>query len=167
MQIATSITPVAPAPAATHYFVVLSKLLKPFEHLSGIYVDWMGAEFLGQLVKLKLTSEGVTFDAKSSFRHATCLTRAFMILEVIDPVAASEALRPLFAHCAGEGFFVMGWLDAREALWRPLWPEKPAFDLHERMEEFMNGTAPEIENYRTAVLRHMESIRKTNLENPS
>lgn len=167
MKTAELIQPPATARAGTKAFVVVSKFFHPFKELPGIYVDTFGGVLLGRLLELQLRTQGVVFDDGGPARTAVCLTRAIALFEVTDPLAASEALSPILEDAKLAQLFVMGWLDEREVLWRPLWPLAPAFDLNQRMNELMQSENADFKTYQAALVRHIEAVRQRSLDNPS
>lgn len=167
MKTAELIQPATPARSDTKMFVVVSKFFQPFNDFSGIFVDALGGALLGQLLELQLRAQRVAFNDKRPARSAGCLTRAAAVFEVADPLAVSEALRPIMEDAGLLESFVMGWLDEREILWRTLWPKAPAFDLNQRMSEIMESQNADLKTYQAELQRHLAAARQRSLENPS
>lgn len=153
--------PAAPALQAAEgkLFVVCSQCPAATLDAPGILIEGMGAMFFYRLLKREMQADGVEILPSNFDQTVTIVTlhQAFAFFMVRDVAAAARAVRPVLEMFPE--FFVIGYSDEREGIWRALWPEKPAFDLHAYLPELLKSVPQHIQATRLVAQSCADRLR--------
>ena len=140
-------------------FVVCAQFPFATHDAPGLFLEMLDGEFFHRLLRLELKAAGLEFSDHLQPKHtAGLLSRAYAVFLMRDVAAAARAVAPCLQKWPA--FFVVGYHDDRENIFRPLWPEKPAFDLNRYIPELLNAIIQDAPKQGTMIDQYTDNARR-------
>ena len=144
-------------PAPEKVFVVCAKFPFPTHGAPALYYEMLGGEFFHRLLCSELKAAGIQFSEPMDNKTTGLLRRAYADFRVRDVAAATRAVAPILKKWSA--FFVIGYQDEREGIYRALWPEKPAFDLNRYLPELFAAIIRDAPEQKAMISQYVASLR--------
>ncbi len=138
-------------------FVVCAKIPLTTHDAPGLFMEMLGGQFLHRLLCLELKAAGLQFSDHGVVTTGL-LHHAHASFLVRDVAAAARAVAPCLENWSA--FFAVGYQDEREGIYRPLWPEKPAFDLNRYIPELIAAWKEEAPKHQGIFDQYAATLRR-------